>query len=61
MTTKWKQNTNCHLIISSKNITINVGGNLIEKSIFEKLLGLNIDYKLKLNKQLDSILKDVCA
>ena len=42
-------------------MTINVGGNLIEKSIFEKLLGLNIDYKLKLNKQLDSILKDVCA
>ena len=48
----------CHLLISgSENITINVDGNIIEKSICEKLLGLNVDYKLKFNKHLESILK----
>ena len=36
---------------------INVDGNIIEKSIFEKLLGVNVDYKLKFNEHLDSILK----
>ena len=47
----------CHLLISgSENITINVDGNIIEKSICEKLLGLNVDYKLKFNEQLESIL-----
>ena len=46
----------CHLLISgSENITIKVEGNIIEKSICEKLLGLNIDYKLKFNKHLESI------
>ena len=48
----------CHLLISgSENITINVDGNIIEKSICEKRLGLNIDYKLKLNEHLESIHK----
>ena len=48
----------CHLFISgSENITINADGNITGKSICEKLLGVNIDYKLKLNEHLDSILK----
>ena len=48
----------CHLLISgSENIIINVEGNIIEKSTCEKLLGLNVDYKLKFNKHLESILK----
>ena len=50
----------CHLLISGgQNITINVDGNIIEKSICEKLLGVNIDYKLKFNEH-DSILKKAC-
>ena len=52
-------NTNkdkCHLLISgSENITINVPCNIIDKIICEKLFGLNVDYKLKFNKHLDSI------
>ena len=48
----------CHLLIScSENITINVDGNIIGKSISEKLLGVNVDYKLKFNEHLDSIFK----
>ena len=48
----------CHLLISgSENITINVDRNIIEKSICDKLLGLNVDYKLKFNEHLQSILK----
>ena len=48
----------CHLFITgNENITINLDGNIIEKSIFEKLLGVNVDYKVNFNKQLDSILK----
>ena len=48
----------CHLLISgSENITINVDGNIIEKIICEKLLGLKVDYKLKLNEHLESIHK----
>ena len=48
----------CHLLIScSENITINVDGNIIGKSFCEILLGVNVDYKLKFNEQLDSILK----
>ena len=44
---------NCHLLISSsQNISINVDGNIIGKSICEKLLGVNIDYKLKFNEHL---------
>ena len=47
----------CHLLISgSENITINIDGNIIEKNICEKL-GLNVDYKLKFNEHLESILK----
>ena len=42
----------CHLRISG-----NVEGNIIEKSICGELLGLNIDYKLKLNEHLESIHK----
>ena len=46
----------CHLLISgSENITINVDRNIIEKSICDKLLGLNVDYKLKFNEHLQSI------
>ena len=38
---------NYHLHISgSENITINVGGNIIEKSICEKLVGIIVDHKL---------------
>ena len=45
-----------HLLISgSENVTINVDGNIIEKSICEKLLGLNVNYKLKLNEHLEGI------
>ena len=48
----------CHLLISgNENITINVDGNIIEKSICEKLLGVKVDYKLNFNEQLDSIFK----
>ena len=48
----------CHLLISgSENITINLDGSIIGKSICEKLLGVNDDYKLKFNEHLDSILK----
>ena len=48
----------CHLLIScSENITINVNGNIIGKSICEKLLGVNVYFKLKFNEHLDSILK----
>ena len=48
----------CHLLRSgSANITINADGNIKEKSICEELLGLNVYYKLKFNKHLDSILK----
>lgn len=42
----------CHfLIIDIENITINVGGNTIEKSNC-----VNVDYKLKLNEYVDNIL-----
>ena len=48
----------CYLLISgSENITISVDGNIIEKCICEKLLGVNVDYKLKLNEHLESILR----
>ena len=48
----------CHLPISySENITVDVDGNITEKSICEKLLGLKVDYKLKLNEHLESIFK----
>ena len=48
----------CHLLISgNENFTINVDGNIIEKRICEKLLGLNVDYKLKFNEHLESIKK----
>ena len=48
----------CNLLISgSENITINVDGNIIEKDICQKLLGLKVDYKLKFNEHLESILK----
>ena len=41
----------CYFLISgSENITINEDGNITEKSICEKLLGVNVDYKLKLNE-----------
>ena len=41
----------CHLLRSgSENITINVDGNIIAKSICEKLLGVNVDSKLRLNE-----------
>ena len=46
----------CHLHISgSENITINVDNNMIEKSTYEKLLGVNVDYNLKFNEHLDNI------
>ena len=49
----------CYFLISgSENSTINVDGNVIEKSNCEKLLGVDADYKLKFKKRLDSILKN---
>ena len=45
------------LISGSENITINVDGNIIGESIIEKLLGVNVDLKLKFNEHLDSIFK----
>ena len=40
----------CHLLKSgSENITINLDGNIIGNSICEKLLAVNVDYKLKFN------------
>ena len=42
---------------SCYKLQINVDGNIIGKSICEKLLGVNDDYKLKFNEHLDSILK----
>ena len=48
----------CHLLISgSEIIIINVDGNIKEKSICEKLLGLNVDYKVKFNEHLESVFK----
>lgn len=41
----------------SKNITVNVDNSIIEKSICEKLLDVNVDYELTFNEQLDRILK----
>ena len=50
----------CHLLVTgSENITINVDGSIIGKSICEKLLGVNVDYKLKFSERLDSVLKNV--
>ena len=54
---KAKKNKCYFLISRSENITINVDGNIIEKSICEKLVGLKVDYKLKFNEHLQSILK----
>ena len=45
------------LISGSENTTINVDGNIIERSICEELLGINVDYKVKLNEHLENILK----
>ena len=47
-----------HILTSgSGNITINVDGIVIEKSNCDKLLGVNVDYKLKFNEKLTSFLK----
>ena len=47
----------CHLFISgSENITINVDGNMKEKIPMKKSLVL-VDYNLKFNRHLDSVLK----
>ena len=47
-----------HLLIRvSENITINVDSNIIGKSKCETRLCVNVDYKLKFNGHLDSILK----
>ena len=35
------------------NITVNVDGNITRKSICEKLVGVNVDCKLKFNEHLD--------
>ena len=35
-----------HLLISNSENTIDADGNIIGKSICEKLLGVNVDYKL---------------
>ena len=44
----------CHLLINgSENITINVDGNIMGKSVCEKILAINVDYK-----HLDSTLKN---
>ena len=41
----------CHILFSgSENITIKVGDNIIGKGIGEKLLGINLDYKIKFNE-----------
>ena len=40
-----------------KYYSIKVDGNIIGKSVCEKLLSKSVDYKLKFNKHLDSILK----
>ena len=41
----------CRLLINcSEKITINVDGNIIEKSICEKLPSVNVDCKLKFNE-----------
>ena len=53
---KAKKNKCYFLISRSENITINVDEKLI-LSICEKLLGLKVDYKLKFNEHLQSILK----
>ena len=48
----------CLLLISgSENVPINVDGNIIGKSICEKVLGVNVNFKLNLNEHLRSILK----
>ena len=45
-----------HLLLSgSEMITINVGGNIIEKGICEKLVG--VYHEQKFNKHIDSFLK----
>ena len=41
----------CHLLTSSsENITINIDDSTIVKSVCEKLLCVNVDYKLKFNE-----------
>ena len=46
-----------HLLKSgSEDITIYVDGDVIDQSICEKPFGVNVDYKLKFNEHLDSIL-----
>lgn len=48
----------CHsLTNSSGNINIDVDSNITEKSICEKFLGVNVDYKLTFNENLDCVLK----
>ena len=47
----------CHLLISNSENNINADGNIIGKSICEKLLGVNVDYKLNFNEHLDNIFK----
>ena len=48
----------CHsLTNSSGNINIDVDSNITEKSICEKCLGVNVDYKLTFNENLDCVLK----
>ena len=46
------------LLSGSENITINVDGSIIEKSTYEKLFGVNVDFNLKFNEHLDSILRE---
>ena len=48
----------CHFLTNSTgNININVDRNITEKSICEKFLGVNVDYKLTFNENLDCVLK----
>lgn len=50
----------CHLFISSdENSTINMDGNIIQKSNCEKIFGVNNDYILNFYEHLDSIVKEV--
>ena len=50
----------CHLFMSSgENSTINMDGNIIEKSNCEKIFGVNNDCILNFCEYLDSIIKKV--
>ena len=47
----------CHLLVNNKDeVVINLGQTKIKNSEYEKLLGMKVDTKLKLNEHLNDII-----